>query len=319
MSFANTVRPASTLPPPIEKVIPTIDDDAALLATLNKRGYAFKTLDELKNPVIVPAATEAERLAEKQKRVFDSFIARGGTEDEFKSINETLGKPAIELAKADAIREMISTGFTKDEAENIYKTRYYQADETDESFPSEIHKKYGEEKLTQRGERLKAEAAKKLVETQKALDHEDFLASQDQQWKAKAETTMNALEKKVNFSVVREDKTEATFDFDIKDEDLKEIRETIADPVKVRALLYNADNSTNLKEIAEFLVWKKLGQKMAVHGYTRGESEALAKVEAVYPSRPLFGGQGSGITKAPITDQVKKEVEKGKGLFMRGR
>lgn len=296
---------------------PAANDDSALIESLKaKLGIDFKDFDDLKSkmqPTAPPKPADAEPTDEE---LIPYFVKGGGTEDEWKSIKEKLTKDPSELSREAKIEEYKTEfGLSDEDAELMYKSRYFVADEDGDDFFSEAQKKVGETLRERTAKAYKSKLEKKLNAALNAFKAEKNAAKSIQDYAAEVEATVSAFPKKFDFTVGQENEGDGQkkVDFNLTDEDLAEIKKSLSDPAEVAKMIYKDKNTHNLNNIAELLMWRKLGSKFFNHAYGQGANDISQKVVGVFPSVASIlpsRGDGGGNEKSKIQQHNRETSRK---------
>jgi hypothetical protein len=297
---------------------PPANDDLALIESLKARlGIDFKDFDDLKSKMQPAAPVKPADAEPTDEDLIPYFVKGGGTEDEWKSIKEKLTKDPAELSREAKIDEYKTEfGLNDDEAELMYKSRYFVADEDGDDFFSEAQKKVGEKLRERTANSYKSKLEKKLNAALNAFKAEKNAAKSIQDYAAEVEATVSAFPKKFDFTVGQENEGDGQkkVDFNLSDEDLAEIKKSLSDPAEVAKMIYKDKNTHNLNNIAELLMWRKLGSKFFNHAYGQGANDISQKVVGVFPSvasiLPSRGDGGGNNEKNKIQQHNRAVSEK---------
>lgn len=306
--------------------------DEDLLADISKRfGIELKSIDDMKGffekkEPPKKAAAEAEMTAEekiaaeqqKSIEIMQAFYETGGTKEQYETIQRILATDGGELSKREILSELKSEGFTDEEAVEIYKNRYYIAGEGEEDLYTETQRKLGEKKLKAREERIKNEAISPLKKAEELIESRKKINQQWKGWTESVDETIKGFNKNIEIPVLNDKGEEVgKVPYILDDKTAESIKADLQNPNTVRELLYNTDNKKGATQLAELLMWSKIGKQLASKAYQTGASNAHAEWEKKFPTKPAERPLQSGIvishaeaSRKSKGDQINKLVRR---------
>lgn len=287
-----------------EKLLELTDEQ--LRDLFNKR---FPTIEE---------QTEEQKKAEVSaldKRMLDVFLEQGGKIEDFSKLKSFADLDLKELSKAAIVSSLKEQGFSEDEINEVLVEQYYQInpeeleigdEETDEEFEArkaKIAKKiaYGNKRFESKGQRVKAQAEEKFDILRSIIEERDLAAKQQLEFIAKVDNLATTLPKNITLELGKlNDKDLGSVKVDVNAADITDVQNQMKDPVTLKKLLYNEDNTINEQSVANLLLRNKLLERAAREALFVGQTRQSDVLGAVFPTR---NPNALGLGATPFSNQ----------------
>lgn len=261
-----------------------------------------ETLKEKFKPVTAEPTAEEKAAAEQalDKRMLDTFMKNGGTAEAYVQLKQIASADLKQLSVSEIKREMKEGGFDDTEIDLVLKERYYQLnpdelqksdDETDEAFAKRKELaakkvKYGTAKLETKATYVKKQAENILSGLRKAIDNQELLDKEETKFSSKVDEFVSKLPRKVTFQLGKvNDQEILPVDFDVKDEDIAPVVDTLKDPAKRNKFFFNEDNSLNLENVGSVMVRNAYLEKALKAVYREASDRQVDAFEKVFPGK----------------------------------
>lgn len=289
--------------PVIEAAIPEVPivaekkelSDNDFLEFYNKKNNtSFKSFDEIAPAKPEPTQDDiAKENAAKNEKLFAAFKKKGGTLLQFEAIQSIANSDVKEFSYAEAKRELMDAGLSKEEAENEITQRYYLMSDEEKSELSDedslLIKKHEifSKKLENRSA-YKIENAKQYMQNlQTEAEQEEYEAQVDAKISAKVAELKSTAPKSIVMEMGESNGMKLSpITFDVREEDVQEIYDTFSDPQKRNKFLYNEDGSEKVEEIIEALKLKKIMPTLVKKAMLQGATEQVEIFESKYGKTP---------------------------------
>lgn len=247
--------------------------------------------------------TEAEKKQDEisfEKRMIDLFIDGGGTPEQYGALKTVANMDLKELSRSTVIKELKDRGVSDDLISEVLTEQYYQVnpdeleqseDETDDQFKArkeKIVKKvaFGTSRFEAKGKRVKESAESTFNTLKSKIEAADLVVKTENDTIAKIDELSKTLPKKITLELGKlKDKPLGSVDINVSDEEINEVIAELKDPAKRKQLLYNEDNTINVKGIAELMLRNKQLEKAAREGFQTGTTKNTEVWESIFPGR----------------------------------
>lgn len=268
--------------------------------------------------------TEEQKKAEVSaldKRMLDIFLEQGGKIEDFAKLKTFADFDLKDLSKAAIVSSLKEQGFNDDEINEVLVEQYYQInpdeleigdEETDEEFEArkaKIAKKvaYGNKRFESKGQRVKAQAEEKFDILRSIIEERDLEAKKQLEFIAKVDNLATTLPKNITLELGKlNDKDLGSVKVDVNAADITDVQNQMKDPVTLKKLLFNEDNTINEQSIANLLLRNKLLERAAREALFIGQTRQSDVLGAVFPTR---NPNALGLGAAPFSKQGAGEGE----------
>lgn len=298
-------------------------------------------IDAIKEKLKPAAAAQSPEDIEKEKkaneaafdkRMLDHFIANGGSAENFVALKQVAAADLKALSESEIRRELKDNGFSDDDITTVLKERYYQINpeeltqgenETADEFEKRkalTEKKiaFGSKKLESKSSFIKKQAVDALGVLREAINFQDLQKAEEAKLSSKADELAKKLPRKLTFELgFLDDKNTKKIDpieYDVSENDIAEVVDTLKDPEKRNKFLFNEDNSLNLDNVGAVMLRNKYLESALKASYLEGGNRQVSEFEKIFPGRIAkdigVGGAsgGGGGRKGVIASAGKPQV-----------
>lgn len=259
---------------------------------------------------------------EFEKKMLNLYVDGGGKIDDFLTIKQVAQMDLTALSKNELTNELKQAGFSDDEIQEIQVESYYQMnpdeieqgfEESDEDFEKrkeKIRKKvaYGTEKLSKRSAAQQQQAKSILDTLRKAVEQQDLQAVSEREYAAKVEKLSKELPRKLTLQLGKvDDKEIAPIEFDVSEDDIASVLDTIKDQAKIETIFYQEDGRLNIEKVSEILLRNTILEKAAREALFEGQTRQVKIFEETFPARTAHE-IGVGGTSSPSNNGQKGKL-----------
>jgi len=283
-------------------------DDEKLIQALKDKGISFEgSIEDLKKkfepeapkPVDETDEEKAKKATAFEKRMLDHYIENGGTPEDFVALKAVASADLKSLSEYQIKKELKDEGFTDDQINAVLVERYYQLNpdeiekgegESDEDFTARVEavkKKvaFGSKKLESKGSFIKKQAEDALSSLRLAIESKDLLEKKEAEFSSNVDEIVSKVPRKVTFELGKiEDIDIAPVQFEVTDDVIASVVETLKDPVKRNQFFYQ-DNQLNIANIANVMIRNQYLEKALKAVYLEAGDRQVKEFEKVFPGR----------------------------------
>lgn len=286
--------------------------DDQLKKGLEKRGIKVDSIDSLK-PVEkeVELTEEQKKEQEKalEKRMLDTYIANGGTAENFVALKRIAEVDLSEISTEQIKHELKENGFSDEEVNAILVERYYQinpeqleqgVEETDEEFKARqesIKKKvaYGAKRVQARGQQLKDTAIGALKDLREAIAAQDALVEAERKYSANVDEFFSKVPRKMTLTLGKvNDQETSPVTIDVPEAAVEKVKNLMRDPEQRQQFFFTEDNTLNLEKIGNILLRNEMLESALRAGIVEGGSLQVSEFEKRFPGAAAGLGLGNG-------------------------
>lgn len=283
--------------------LPELSDEQ--IASLFEKKFNFKGDMEAIKQKFAPAPvepTDEEKSAKElaaDKRYLDIYTSHGHTIEEYSALKSFLKEDDLAFGKKLAEKELIDSGFTKEEAEAEIKNRYYQlelegldkddydSDEDFEKAKTALQKKidFGNKKLANKSLAIKKQTEGIFSALKQAVENEDLQKQKEIELSSKVDEHISKMPRKLTLELGESDGRKlAPIAYDVSDNDIAEIAQVLKDPSKRDDVFYDKEGNVNIAATAKHLLNEKTMQNLLKASYLTGETRMTQVFRSQYPA-----------------------------------
>lgn len=299
-----------------EKDLFTDEQRKALLKELfGDENTDIEAIKEKLKPAPTEPTEEEKKKAQSENeiRILKLWVENGGTPEQYNEIKNIANGDKVELSKKKALSELIAEGFSKDEANEMMKSEFYQIeldnieqndDETDEEFEARkkaLQKKvdYGAKKLERYSSYEQKQAEEILKGLSTAIESKDLEAKKEASISSNVDELLSKLPRKQTIELGKNNEVViAPVEHEVSEDSIKQVADILKDPAKRNNYFKNQDGSLNLQKFAEILLKNIEYDRVTKNALLEGQTRSYNEIRKTFPaSSPYEIGIGGAIRK----------------------
>lgn len=279
-----------------------------LKAFFEKQGIQYEGIDSLKAKLTTkapettsePTPEQKEKLAqEKERRIFEKHTARKGTVEQLAAFKSILSADKKVLGMEKEITDLVAAGWSKEEATDLAKERYFQyTDEEinaitdpDDKKRHEKQREVGNKKLENKGAYIQKQSSDYLKILEDDLAEDDAEARFSDQHSSKVEDALKKYQRKQTLDIGKLGEQEVgSFDYEVSESILEQAKGMLKDRGALNKLLLTQDGQINVDFLLPHLVNSLSLQEAVKKTYQTAQSRAIDELKATFGEKPPTAG-----------------------------
>jgi hypothetical protein len=286
-----------------------VDEDAIFAAQWEKRyGEPYNpekeaAVKEVLSKKPEPTEHEKETMAvDREYKLTQKYIQTGKTAEEFKGLMQIAKGNEEEIGLAQYKVKLAAAGFSEDEVAIAIRDLKFESANLDEieDEGKKAHLKklnaFASVEIENEGKRIKAQAEQYIASLESQLQEEAELEELNKLYPTMVDGVIQSLPKEIALGKIKfPDGEEVDVpSYTSSEQELKELRELIATPQKLKSLYLNEDGSINAAGIAPLLQKALAFESIATRMFLQGADSQVKKADSVFGGKnPGAGGSSS--------------------------
>lgn len=312
-----------------EPITFTDEQQKEFIKTMFGEGVDIDTIKERLKPTPSELTKEEKKKAQSERElaILKLYVDNGGSPDDYAKIKSIASEDKKEFARNEIINELVSEGFSKEEAEAILKDRYFQIEldnieqdfdnETDEEFAERkktLQKKveYGTKKLENHSSYKQTQAQNILKGLEEAVKANELREQEEAKLSSNVDETLKSYKRKQTYELGKSDDVQLDpIEHEVSEESIAKTAEILKDTARREQFFNNKDGTLNLPILTDFFI-RNFEYERAIKGaLLEGQSRQVAAFEKTFPARTPYE-LGLGIATATKNNGKGVPVKSGK-------